>query len=356
MTAPHNEGRLFPLPGCAVRLVPLVAVAAFACSDYELTQGTDKTGQQDSGGRDFNPRDDTDDTQVDDTDSGAVDNPDTAEDDVPDGKIDVALVIDIAYLYDCYHANLQVQTAALIDSLFDSGADVAIGAVTYDDYFVDNEWYTAWEGYPYTMVQQLTTDRATAKTSMSTLELEWGGDDQGDGHEALLQVAAGLGYDQDCDGKYEEYYDIKPFNSTAGDAFGGNSGALAKSGVPGSGTTAGIGWRTDSKRVVILVIENDIRDRSYGDEMPGGCPSAATKSDAVTALKNADIEFLGINAYEYQHEDPRPQEQLEALATSVGSKIDADGDGSRDDLAVLSGSWDWPATPKIVSAIWDLTK
>lgn len=341
-----------------MRRVSLVAIVAFGCSDYELTQGTDKTGQQDSGGRDFNPRDDTDDTQLDDTDSGKVDNPDTGEQngDVPAGKIDVALVIDIAYLYDCYRANLPVVTAALVDALFDSGADVAIGAVSYDDYFVDDEWYTAWEGYPYTMVQQLTTDRATAKASMNTLELEWGGDDQGDGHEALVQVASGLGFDQDCNGRYDNYYDIKPFKSSGADAFGGGAGGVYSAAVPGTGPNPGIGWRDGSKRVVVLVIENDIRDSSWGDEMPRGCPGAATRGDAVAALKAADIEFLGINAYEYQSEDSRPQDQLESLATSMGSKIDADGDGSRDDLAVLGGSWDWPATPKIVSAIWDLTK
>ena len=334
----------------------MVAVAALGCSDYELSQGTDKATPVDSGDPEHNPRADTSDTTVDDNDSGATQIPDDEDDEVPGGKIDVVLVVDIAYLYDCYHADLPQQTTALIDALFDSGADVAIGAVKYDDYYVDDEWYTAWEGYPYQLVQQLTTDRSTAKASVGTLELEWGGDDPGDGHEALLQVATGLGYDQDCDRKYDDHYDIKPFASSSSDAFGGGAGSLQQSGVPGSGTLAGIGWRAGSKRVAVLVIENDIRDQTLGDEMPGGCPGAASKGDAVNAMQSMDIEFLGINAYEFQNEDPRPQQQLEALATSMGSHIDADNDGARDDLAVLGGSWDWPATAKIVSAIWDLAQ
>ena len=324
-----------------------------ACSDYELANGTDKTTPVDTNDQDYNPKGDTSDTTVGGNDSSSTDLPD---EDVPEGKIDVVLVMDTAYLYDCYHANLPANTGALVDALLGSGADVAIGAVTYDDYYVDGEWYTAWEGYPYVFVQQLTTDAATAKASMSSLEIVWGGDGPGDGHEAIVQVAEGKGYDQNCDKTYDEYYDIRPFAASKSDAFGGGGGELVRSGVPGTGTNAGIGWRNGSKRVIVLVVENSIRDHSYGDPMPAGCPGTASLGEATSAMKSADTQFLGVNAYEFQDEDSRPQEQLEALANSVGSRIDSDGDGKRNEVAVLSGSWDWPATHVIVSAIWDLTR
>jgi hypothetical protein len=336
-----------------VRLSRFSPLLLLGCSDYALNNGADKTGVVDSGERDHNPRTDTDGTSVDDDDSGSTTIPD---EDVPEGKVDVVLVVDTAYLYDCYHANLPVESAALVDALFASGADVAIGAVSYDDYYVDDEWYSAWDGYPYVYVQQLTTDAGVAKASLSTLELVWGGDGPGDGYEAITQVATGHGYDQDCDGRYDDRYDIKPFAASKSDAFGGGGGQLQQSGVPGTGTNAGIGWRNGSKRVVVLVVENSIREQSYGDEMPGGCPGGASKGDATSAMAGAGIEFLGINAYEFQVEDHRPQDQLEAIANAMGSRIDADGDGKRDDVAVLGGSWDWPATNKIVSAIFDLAQ
>ena len=79
--------------------------------------------------------------------------------------------------------------------------------------------------------------------------------------------------------------------------------------------------------------------------------------EAIEAdFRGVTAKFLGVNAYEFQDEDHLLQEQLVDLADSTGSKIDSDGDGARDDTAVLSGSWDWPATSVIVAAIWDLAR
>ncbi len=331
----------------AVLTLPFI----LACSDYGFQEETPREGgkHDDSG---YEPQQDTDDTEEDPRDTADTEIPD---DEVPDDKVDVMLIIDIAYWYDCYRVDLNVDGGQLVDALFDSGADVAVGVATYDDYMVDGEWFQAWAGYPYTLPTQLTTDRSRAKNAMTSLEFQWGGDDAGDGYEAIVQAALGNGYDQDCDQKYDEYYDIKPFKANGADAFNGKVSGLNDSSATGTGSEAGVGWRSGSKRVIAVFAENLMRDRNEGHTVPSGaCPGAASRSDAESGLRSAQAKFLGVNAYEYQMEDPRLQDQLEAIASNTGSKIDKDGDGNEDELAVLSGSWDWPATNVIVKAIWDL--
>lgn len=325
-----------------------------ACSDYGFQGENGKEGRPRDDSGEHDPRVDTADVDTDPADSGTTDLPDDTGN-APEGKVDVMLIIDIAYWYDCYRVDLAVDGGQLVDALFDSGADVAVGVATYDDYMVDGEWFQAWAGYPYVLTTQLTTDRSRAKNAMTSLEFQWGGDDAGDGYEAIVQAAEGLGYDQDCDGKYDEYYDIRPFKQKSSDAFGGGVSGLDDNSATGSGDNPGVGWRDNSKRVIAVFAENLMRDRNEGHTVPSGaCPGAASRADAESGIRAVQAKFLGVNAYEYQSEDPRLQEQLEAIASNTGSKIDADGDGSEDDLAVLSGSWDWPATPVIVKAIWDL--
>lgn len=336
--------------------LPLLALVA--CSDYDLA-GDEKdppAGRRDDTGE---PAVDTADTTgTDDSADGGDTVGDSAEPDpdVPSGKIDVVLLVDVAYFYDCYHADLALRTSELLTALFSSGADVAVAIATYDDYQVENEWFAAWDGVPYALEQQLTTDTSRLQSVASGLELAWGGDGPGSGYEAVVQATAGLGYDQDCDRAYDASTDVKPFEKDRGDAFSGNVNGTADGTVPGTGTTPGVGFRTGSSRVVILLAENTLRDRGENHEVPSGaCPGVAGRSDAVSALRGAGAKFLGVNAYEFQDMDTALQEQLEDLASSTGSQIDADQDGARDDVAVLSGSWDWPATSMLVDAIWDLT-
>lgn len=333
----------------------LLLLGLVACSDYSL------------GGKDEHPKpqEDSDpipvDTSVSDTEdspaeTGVVPTDDTAVEH-PAGKIDVVLIMDVAYSYDCYRVELADRTSELINALFDSGADVGISIGTFDDYNVDGEWWVAYGGVPYKLEQQLTTDRATALASASRLEFTWGGDGPGTGYEAILQSMNGRGYDQDCNGGFDSSTDIKPFNANPSDAFGGGAAGYANSSVPGTGTQVGVGFRSGSKKVVVMFAENSMRDRAEGHETPtGACLGAASQSDAVDAMTNSDTKFLGVNAYEFWDIDAVPQQQLESLANRTSSHIDVDGDGAKDDIAVFGGDWDWPTTAKLVSAIWDLAE
>ena len=331
----------------------LVPVLLFACSDYDLAAGQSQPGGHPDGRDTFSPNGETSET----ADSGETGRKDTAipSEPIPEGKVDVALVIDVAYFYDCYHADLAVNTAALVEALLDSGADVAIGISSFDDYAVDGEWFSAWGGVPYTLGTQVTTDRSRLLAVARGLSLEWGGDGAGSGYEALRQVGGGKGYDQDCDGRLDADTDITPFQSGKGDAFGGGVSGEYNSGVAGTGSEGGLAFRKGSKRVVVLITENGIREAKYGDTMPkGSCPAGADKSDAVGALTDLGAKFLGVNAYEFWDIDDKPQEQLEALASQTSSKIDKDGDGKKTDLAVFGEDWNWPPTATLVTAIWQL--
>lgn len=325
-----------------------------ACSDYDIQRKSEHPGpdtrpelQDSAGSKESTP------TTSDSTPGTVTD--DTPPEDVPEGRIDVVLLIDVAYFYDCYHADLAQRSDELINALFDSGADVAVALATYDDYNVSGEWYARDGGLPYSLVQQLTTDRTPLLSAASTLKLEWGGDYQGSGYEAIRQAAGGGGYDQDCDQGYDASTDVRPFQSSASDAFSGHTTGSENTSVTGTGTTPGVGFRSGSTRIVILFSENALRDRDLGHDYPTGtCPSGAGRTEAIGALNHINAKFLGVNAYEFQDIDGTLQDQLENLAQQTGSFIDYDGDGAVDDLAVLYGDWDWPATHKVVDAVWDL--
>lgn len=339
-----------------MRLQPLLLILLAACSDYKLNSQPQPEAGGDGGdatGGDGETGELTDTSSGDDSGGGTSVPPD--DEDVPEGRVDIVLLIDVAYFYDCYHADLAMRTGQLVDALFDSGADVAIAIASFDDYQVSGEWFAAWDGVPYVLQQQLTTDRSALATTAAGLELEWGGDGPGTGFEAIVQATGGKGFDQDCDNSFDSDTDIRPYKATGSDAFGGAVTGTQVTTTTGTGTTPGVGFRTDSSRVVVLITENALRDRSYGHEIPAPvCPGVATAADAGDAIKNIDAKFLGINAYEFQDIDTTPQEQLEDLATRTNSKIDYDGDGARDDLAVMYGDWDWPAIPAVVAAVWDL--
>lgn len=330
-------------------------VLVVGCSDYNLDGAPDHAGEKPPlEETTTGPSTDSATTSTDTEDSatGTVPSVDTA---APEGKIDVVLLIDEAYFYDCYHADLPRRSTELIDLLLGSGADVAIAVATFDDYQVTDAWYAGDNGLPYALTQQLTTDAGRLHNAASGLSLAWGGDWQGSGYEAIAQAARGRGFDQDCNGRYDAATDVKPFTASASDAFGGAAADSSDSSVPGTGTIQGVGFRTDSARVIVVFAENGFRSAALGHPMPTGtCPGPASASSAASEMDAAKAKFLGVNSYEFQDIDPTLQGQLEELATLTDSRYDANGDGNPDELAVLAGSWDWPDANRVVAAIWDL--
>lgn len=335
-----------------MRLLP--ALLLLSCSDYKLSgdpkgnpgdggAGQDGGAPGDGGGDSgWTPTDPETESDGGSGDGGAAEVK----------KIDVVVIVDIAYSYDCYHPDVDLRVRQLAEELWATGHDVAMAVATYDDYMVSGTWYARTGGKPYTLVQQMTTDISLINTAAAGLSMEWGGDGPGSAYEAIVQAIKGVGYDQDCDGRYDADNDLKPWEARSDDAFGGGVGGVQDTSVPGTGSKSGVGFRDGAERVVVLHVDNSIRDRDYGDDLPtGACLGVATATSAAAAITSVDAHFIGINAYEFQDEDGTPQAQLRSLAINVDALWDADGDGIASDIAVQSGSWDWPEAHQTVEII-----
>jgi len=354
-----------------MRALVLIAGLLAGCSDYKLNSGGPANqvgpdggaaagdGGAGDGGGDSGSQP-PDDEQGDggggsSTDGGGDGGTDGGA--VSDGrKIDVVILVDTAYWYDCYHPDLAAEVDGLVDALLDSGHDAAVAIATYDDYNVAGQWWAADGGLPYVLLQQLTTDRVRLHAASATLAMVWGGDGPGSGYEAVVQAMRGRGYDQNCNGSYDHDTDVRPFSASSSDAFGGSVTGLEDSGTPGTGTSAGVGFRTGAERVVVLNVQDSIRDTSYGHDIPSGaCPGVASESGAASALTGIGAHMVGVNAYEFSDIDSTPQDQLRTLASDTSSLWDADGDGRKNDLAVLSSGWEWPATSDLTRAIFQVS-
>lgn len=269
--------------------------------------------------------------------------------------VDVFLLADDAYSYSCYHPEHTTFIPELAAELFSRVAESTFGFGTYDDYKMDGENWASTTGNPYQMRVQQTTDESLVNSEAISASMVYGGDSYGSGYEAVYQVMTGIGYDQSCDGDFDSGYDILPFIADSSDAFLGAVAGSNDPSVEGTGDQPGTGFREAAVKIVILGADNTIRDARQGHDVPTEtCDDPAGFEEAVESIGDMNARFLGINVYEYQSSDHTLQEQLEELAEATASYIDKDGDGTNDDLAVLSGSWDWPAATEVVDAIEDL--
>jgi hypothetical protein len=268
-------------------------------------------------------------------------------------KVDVYLLLDVAYNYSCYHPDLDRFIDEVIDALYEHFGDVAVGFGVYDDYRVGG-WATV--NGPYEMRHAISTNHDSVKDAADRLQMEYGGSDEGTAYEAIYQAVWGAGYDQSCDGAFDLATDIQPWNTHEDDAFGGAIPGLDNE-FPAEGTRRGVGWREGATHVVIYSVDNIIRDTAMGSELPtGSCGEPATAETVARALAVTDTRLLGINVYEWQASDARPQQQLEALAVASDSYIDTDDDGLYDEPAVLAAGWNWPPMSEVIDAVEDLMR
>lgn len=277
----------------------------------------------------------------------------TPEGPVDDELVDVYLLLDVAYNYSCYHPDLDRFIDEIIDELYEHFGNVAVGFGVYDDYR-QSGWATV--GGPYEMRHAVSTDHDSVRDAARALRMEYGGSDEGSAYEAIYQAVWGDGYDHTCDGTFDPSTDIRPWHARDDDAYGGRVTGLDAE-FPAEGSRRGVGWREGATHIVIYSVDNIIRDVSMGSELPtSACGAPATIDTVAQALAVTDTRLLGINVYEWQASDPRPQNQLIALAEATESYIDADGDGLYDDPAVLAEGWDWPRMGDVMQAVEDLIR
>jgi len=272
-------------------------------------------------------------------------------------RLDVFAIVDTAYSYSCYHPDIPTFITNLVNQLFVTFDDLAIGFGAYDDYVSSSGSWTASGGRPFETKHLISTDESSIKSAATSLSMSYGGDSYGSTYEAAYQAITGVGFDDQCDGSFDAPEDVLPFLSSSDDAFGGSTGETYNSSVTGVGENPGVGWRNGSSRIILLAADNTIRDADDGHDMPNNtCFEPASFDATVAAALENDVKVVGINVYEYQYYDSTLQAQLEKFVESTESFIDQDGDGDEDDPAVLFGNWDWPDISDVVEAIWDLAE
>ncbi len=268
-------------------------------------------------------------------------------------RLDLFIIVDTAYSYSCYHPNLPTAMETLTQQIFSRFDNVALGFGSYDDYQSGN--MASSSGVPFELEHQLSTDQSSLETAAKGLSsMSYGGDAAGSSYEALYQSVTGIGYDQDCDG-FTSGVDVQPFNPWSGDAYGGADAGTYDSAEDGTGSVNGVGWRSNSARVVVLGTDNVLRDPDDGDEAPeGSCYDPIGSADATQAVIDRGVKVLGVSVYEWYSSDKSVDEDLEQLAIETDSYMDTDGDGVKDEPAYLTGSWDWPDPTTVLDAVEDL--
>ena len=212
-------------------------------------------------------------------------------------------IADIAFLIDTTCSMGGLATAVAQDfsdisvELYEEIDDITFGVATYRDYAYGGFGSAGSGDLPFELATQQTTNLTRVQAALTQLAIGGGSDGPESSMEALAQALGGRGYDQGCDGFFDEDTDVLPFNREPGwDAFDGNESGTSSSAVEGSGDLGGMGFRPDVLNVVIFATDNDLRDPSAGQASPNGCYDAG--SDEVKAFRdvlNAKIIGVGVN-------------------------------------------------------------
>lgn len=219
---------------------------------------------------------------------------------------------------------------SIVSSLQALIPDVEFGVATYDDYAYGSFGSAAWGDRPFILKQQVTDNTARVQSTLSSLTTHNGMDLPESTMEALVQAASGIGYDQNCNGAYDNAADVLPLIANPYDAFFGEAGQSYDASNSGGGEIGGMGFRDHALPVIIYATDAAMRDPDEGYPSPGGCVGDASGQDAIEAVTDIGAYLIGIAS-----ESTAPLEQMEALAVATASRADLDGDGVNDDSLVF---------------------
>jgi hypothetical protein len=225
--------------------------------------------------------------------------------------------------------------SAIVSEVSDLIPDVEVGFATFDDYAMTPFGSPSAGDKPFILRQQITSDLDKVQNELSEVPLHSGFDSPESSMEALMQSAQGGGYDQNCDGIYDEMTDVRPFLADTTDPFNGTAGQGFSSSGDGGGELGGFGFRPHALPVVVFATDNYLRDPQAGYATPGGCPMDAGHTDVVGAFADLGGYIIGINTSPW-HDSATPQ--MQRLAQDTQSIADTNGDGVEDDLLVFSWS------------------
>ncbi len=262
---------------------------------------------------------------------------------------DVGFLIDTTCSMSTTLSGMSGEFSRIVSELSSTLPDAQYGVASFDDYYYSS--YGSSGDKPFELVQQITSNTSSVQSALSGLRIHSGNDGPESGMEALYQGLSGVGYDQNCDGRYTTNTDVKPFTASGSDPFGGGGGEFSNG--SGTGTVGGFGFRDYSLPIIVYAIDNYLRDpdssnREYNGS-PGGCPGDAGADAVVTAANDIGALLIGISV-----SGSTPLPQMNSLAQRTGSVADTDGDGVADDN--LAFTWSGSSSTlrtTIVNAITD---
>ena len=265
---------------------------------------------------------------------------------------DVAFLLDTTCSMSGTANAMASEFSSIVSALNSLIPDAEYGFATYDDYAYGSYGSGGAGDRPFILLQQITDNTSSVQAELSAVTIHAGADGPESTMEALYQAAYGKGYDQNCNGIFDTGTDVKPFLTSADDAFAGTGGQSYSSSSSGGGFLGGFGFRENALPVMVYATDNELRDPESGYGTPGGCPIDAGGSDVINAINEIGGYTIGILSSSWS---TSPLGQMEAIASATGSMADTDSDGSADDLLVFewtSSSAEFRST--VVDAIEDL--
>ncbi len=186
------------------------------------------------------------------------------------GRVDVHLLVDTTASFDGEIRELQrALTSVTLPALQQRVPSLTLGLSRFEDMPVEPFGFRT--DRPFTLLIPQTSEFSAVDRALFRLDdpLGAGGDLPESWYEALYQTATGRGLDLGTFGA------VAPFSG----------------GAVGGGTLGGVGFRSDSTRVVVLVTDAPSHDAA---EYAAAIPHAHSGAQAIAALRALDVRVVGI--------------------------------------------------------------
>ena len=246
--------------------------------------------------------------------------------------VDIAFVLDTTSSMSQEAQSLANEFSSIVDELSNGIPNAAYGFATFDDY--NGFEMGSGADHPFFLHNQITTNLESVQSSLNSITIHSGHDPTESGMEALYQALTGLGYDQNGDGIYDPNTDILPFIAKSEDAFGGTVDGAYDSGVAGSGTLGGFGFREGALPVIVYATDATMRDRDADHPVPPSANHTAGNTDVVHASDDLGARLIGVAT-----QSSMPRIQMKDLAVRTGSVYDQNGDGNNNTPLVFNWSY-----------------
>ncbi len=205
-------------------------------------------------------------------------------------QADISLAMDTTASMGGEMANLRdAFSSSIVPTISELIPNAAFGSTTFDDFLCDGHGLGV--DQPFILRQRITLDETRVQAAIAALPLHSGGDHPESGYESMYQTATGLGV-SGCGASVPAFDMERQYVEGVAD-----------------GPLGGVGFRVGSFPIVVHVTDAPSHDEdAYGT-------FAASRDEAVAALRNGQIRFIGVAS------GPLPRDQLEYVAQQTGGRV-----------------------------------